>query len=61
MVKKLTNQRNKQDVEATETSIKGGTTTEKVITMHKGILFGLVKEGKPGIKHPMGGKKKSHE
>ena len=54
MVKKLTNQRNRQDVEATQMSIKGGMTTEKVITTYKGILFSLEKEGKPGIKHPMG-------
>lgn len=55
MVKKLTNQRNKQDVEATQMSTKGGMTTEKVITTYKGILFRLEKEGEPGIKRPMGG------
>ena len=59
MVKKLTNQRNKQDVEATQMSTKGGMTTEKVITTYKGILFRLEKEGEPGIKRPMGGE--SHE
>ena len=48
-----TNQPKKQDVEATEMSIKGGMTTEKVITTYKGILFSLEKEGKPGMKYPM--------